>query len=937
TEILEKTTDSVQSTTNADQNTTYGIQSTTQIIEKTTNSAQSTMYADQDTTYDMELTTNKALETTYGIEQTTEIAQETTDSVQTTTEILEDTTGNVQLTTNADQETTYDMQSTTETMQETSDNVQSTTNAGQDTTYGIQSTTQIMHKTTDSTQSSINAAQETSYPVETTIEDAYTTTDIEEESTIMMETTKYVQTTINQTTTPFIEGQSSTSTIMISPRMLQIPVVNQDCSPARITLIPGRSTLLAPEQFRRNQDFYISSNIQLNCNTSLSTILQWTINNCSSTDCSSEIQIDQTIPTTLSELYIPARTLSYGIYELTLTVTIVASSNEISSASVYIQINPSGITANLVKFGTSMITRGHQQDLSFNPGTFSVDPNGLSFNAFDWTYEYYCRIYGLYNFPNIQGTLLPIDDPRIDPSNPACISNRTDNRKSWQYNGANDSLKSSVTILSDSLLSNRTYQFMVYMENRQNSLIQTTGYVLVNVVDTQPQMIVIACVISTMCVPNIEFQLLNPTTQVALYSICIGNCSSLINITWNIYQGFNASLSTVQWISLNQSIQYENNWLYGTNTSNFTALNQLFINNPNIFYWRFEVVYSFPSLKTSSALNFVINQPPQNGSCSISPQNGTTSTLFTISCSNWLDEDGIQDYSLYSYSTDSSKKVMIAFSTLSRFQVRLSSQNDNISIVNLFIYISDTFDCITEFNISSIIVTTDSSDITNLINALQSPTTGLLINNPIIQLLSTGNQNTVGQILSSLSQQLNKINADALGNAISNGISATSISISPLGSQTLPVLTVPFNESALTEYKKQLNLYANLRDYLMSFTTNLVISTSDSIILQASTLTQLTQSTNQLTRSSATIASNKCYQLAQALYTVSTQTSYEDVQTAANQIAQCTSNVLTAINGPLQGRTLILDLDSSRANTIPQDYDTDLESGWSNLSMITSF
>ncbi|CAF4451275.1 unnamed protein product, partial [Adineta steineri] len=86
-------------------------------------------------------------------------------------------------------------------------------------------------------------------------------------------------------------------------------------------------------------------------------------------------------------------------------------------------------------------------------------------------------------------------------------------------------------------------------------------------------------------------------------------------------------------------------------------------------------------------------------------------------------------------------------------------------------------------------------------------TTGLLINNPIIQLLSTGNQNTVGQILSSLSQQLNEINADALENAISNGISATSISISPLGSQTLPVPTVPFNESALIEYKKQLNLY----------------------------------------------------------------------------------------------------------------------------------
>ncbi len=45
--------------------------------------------------------------------------------------------------------------------------------------------------------------------------------------------------------------------------------------------------------------------------------------------------------------------------------------------------------------------------------------------------------------------------------------------------------------------------------------------------------------------------------------------------------------------------------------------------------------------------------------------------------------------------------------------------------------------------------------------------------------------------------------------------------------------------------------------------------------------------------------------------------------------------MIQAINGPLQQRTNVLDLDLSRANTIPQDYDTDLESEWSNLSIIS--
>jgi len=99
--------------------------------------------------------------------------------------------------------------------------------------------------------------------------------------------------------------------------------------------------------------------------------------------CSNEIQFNSTIiETTFSELYIPSRSLLYGLYELKLTVTIVfTSSNLISSKSVYVKIIPTIITANLIPFGTSMITRGNQQDLKLDPGTFSIDPNGYTFNA----------------------------------------------------------------------------------------------------------------------------------------------------------------------------------------------------------------------------------------------------------------------------------------------------------------------------------------------------------------------------------------------------------------------------------------------------------------------------------------------------------------------------------------------------------------------------
>lgn len=147
-----------------------------------------------------------------------------------------------------------------------------------------------------------------------------------------------------------------------------------------MTLVPSGSTLSNPLQFRRSQDFYIVSIIELNCNDSLSIITHWTIKNCT-TSCSHQIQLDASILTTFSELYIPAKTLAYGIYELRMVAMMTKYPSLLTSGSVYVRIAPSGITANLVQLGTSMITSGYGQDLRLDPGTYSVDLDENSFNS----------------------------------------------------------------------------------------------------------------------------------------------------------------------------------------------------------------------------------------------------------------------------------------------------------------------------------------------------------------------------------------------------------------------------------------------------------------------------------------------------------------------------------------------------------------------------
>ncbi|CAF1674871.1 unnamed protein product, partial [Adineta ricciae] len=268
-------------------------------------------------------------------------------------------------------------------------------------------------------------------------------------------------------------------------------------------------------------------------------------------------------------------------------------------------------------------------------------------------------------------------------------------------------------------------------------------------------------------------------------------------------------------------------------------------------------------------------------------------------------------------------------SSVSQFNVRLPSGDANSSLLDLTLIIRDTFDCITELNMTSVVVKSDPLLFAALMNILQNPST----TNPLLQILSSGNQNILAQLLTSISQHLNQLNDESVSMAILNGVPASSIYISSLLTQTLPTASGQFNQSALNAYKQQLNTYANILDYLVPYTQNLLITTSNSIRLQAAMLNQLTQATNQLTRTSAMIASRKCYKLAQSLYSMATRIPFEDVQSAVEHIAQCASNVLTSVNSPLQERSIILDLDYSRANTFPRDYDTDLESPWSNPNL----
>lgn len=106
-------------------------------------------------------------------------------------------------------------------------------------------------------------------------------------------------------------------------------------------------------------------------------------------------------------------------------------------------------------------------------------------------------------------------------------------------------------------------------------------------------------------------------------------------------------------------------------------------------------------------------------------------------------------------------------STTSSLSVRLPAGDPNSMLIYLSVRVRDQYGCSFEFAMPPVSVTSDSTAIDMLINALQSTSShsaaaDQLSSNEILQILANGNGNEVNQVLVSLSQTLNAMNNDAL-------------------------------------------------------------------------------------------------------------------------------------------------------------------------------
>ena len=123
--------------------------------------------------------------------------------------------------------------------------------------------------------------------------------------------------------------------------------------------------------------------------------------------------------------------------------------------------------------------------------------------------------------------------------------------------------------------------------------------------------------------------------------------------------------------------------------------------------------------------------------------------------------------SIEGWTSDATDRTMLAFSSNPTIQLRLPAGTDSQSSVHLVVYIRDKLGCVTEFNLPPVVVVFDFAKIANLVEILQS-TSDQINTHPFAKILANGDQNSIGQMISSLSQRFNQANHQSLRDAIAS-------------------------------------------------------------------------------------------------------------------------------------------------------------------------
>lgn len=111
--------------------------------------------------------------------------------------------------------------------------------------------------------------------------------------------------------------------------------------------------------------------------------------------------------------------------------------------------------------------------------------------------------------------------------------------------------------------------------------------------------------------------------------------------------------------------------------------------------------------------------------------------------------------------------MVLAYSSVANVQLRLPAGDNSSSLLYVAVRIRDRFNCITEYNLSTVVVRPDLQAINNFIGSIQN-SSNTITSDPMVQILASGNQNSISQIIQSLAQAFNQVNNQTIKNILAS-------------------------------------------------------------------------------------------------------------------------------------------------------------------------
>ncbi|XP_071823907.1 polycystin-1-like protein 2 isoform X6 [Apostichopus japonicus] len=567
------------------------------------------------------------------------------------------------------------------------------------------------------------------------------------------------------------------------------------------SIIPSRSSVV-----------HLGSTIEMACSLEVLLVVQWELHVVSAGSVDEEVHIlPATVLANQTDLIIPPMTLKVGNYRVLLRVSLQDEDGDTirgEDAEGWMVVERSDLVAHID--GGSQRTVGQSSAVILD-GSSSHDPD-----------------FG--------------GSPQFDPGlvfSWSCLPGETAQSeyaiKEITCDGSTLSNRSVFVISKGSVDAPQTLVFQLKVEKGNRSAIARQK--LVFVAGNLPQ-------IAVRCIQNCGSYLMQ-SSNLVLQASCL-NCLTSegddISYSWKIYrQEENAAGKRVR------NFDWEENSSTGRNQEYLVIKGQALVElEAGMYYLEASGTRELETGRTE--YSFGISTPPANGSCRVSPRNGTVlETRFTVLCEGYVDDDHQPiSYSVYRTDFNGFDTLISSYKSASSPSFYLPLGNESNSfIVLLRVKVSDVYGCSTYSSLSvkvlPILALSGQTLGERLVN-LTSTSTGMLGN-----LLTSGNREAANQMMVSMATILNDVSLKDDSDAI------------------------------------DINTRVQIRDTLIKSLSTMTVQSSQDVLQTSSSLSLLTEASQEIsadTQMVQMVESSACQ--VRAVSVISSMISYMKQEGASN-------------------------------------------------------